>query len=47
LLGVVLSVRGRALLAPFHAAMVMCAVTAALAAVCAFIWVKGNNRQQM
>jgi predicted MFS family arabinose efflux permease len=47
LLGGVLSVRGRALLAPFHAAMVMCAVTAGLAAVCAFIWVKGNNRQQM
>jgi EmrB/QacA subfamily drug resistance transporter len=45
LLGVVLTVQGRALLAPFHRAMVVCAVTAALAAVCAFIWVKGENRQ--
>jgi predicted MFS family arabinose efflux permease len=45
LLGVVLTVKGRALLAPFHAAMVACAVTAAAAAVCAFVWVKGDNRQ--
>jgi predicted MFS family arabinose efflux permease len=44
-LGVVLTVQGRALLAPFHAAMVACAITAAAAGVCAFIWVKGDNRQ--
>ncbi len=45
LLGVVLTVQGRALLAPFHAAMVACAVTAVAASVCAFVWVKGDNRQ--
>jgi len=43
LLGVVLSVEGRALLAPFHAAMVACAVTAVASSVCAFVWVKGSN----
>jgi predicted MFS family arabinose efflux permease len=45
LLGVVLTVKGRALLPPFHAVMVACAATAAAAAVCAFVWVKGENRQ--
>ena len=44
-LGVVLTVQGRALLAPFHAAMVVCAVTAVAAGICAFVWVKGDNRQ--
>jgi len=40
LLGVVLTVEGRALLAPFHAAMVVCAVTAVASSVCAYVWVK-------
>jgi EmrB/QacA subfamily drug resistance transporter len=43
LLGVVLTAQGRALLAPFHAALVVCAVSAAAAAVCAFIWVSPTN----
>ena len=43
LLGVLLTVQGRALLAPFHVAMVVCAATAAAAAVCAFIWVRRGN----
>lgn len=40
LLGVVLTAQGRALLAPFHAALMVCAGSAAAAAVCAFIWVR-------
>jgi EmrB/QacA subfamily drug resistance transporter len=40
LLGVVLTAQGRALLAPFHAAMVACAACALAASVCAFVWVK-------
>jgi EmrB/QacA subfamily drug resistance transporter len=43
LLGVVLTVQGRALLAPFHAAMVACAITAAAASVCAFVWVRATQ----
>ncbi|WP_036168446.1 MFS transporter [Massilia sp. 9096] len=43
LLGVVLTARGRALLPPFHAALLVCAVSAAAAAVCAFIWVSPTN----
>ena len=39
LLGLVLTARGEALLAPFHAALAVCAASAAAAAVCAFIWV--------
>lgn len=45
LLGVVLSAEGRALLAPFHAALVVCAASAFAAAVCAFIWVRSDNVQ--
>jgi EmrB/QacA subfamily drug resistance transporter len=40
LLGVVLTAQGRALLAPFHAAMVVCAACALGASVCAFVWVR-------
>jgi EmrB/QacA subfamily drug resistance transporter len=40
LLGVVLTETGRTLLAPFHAALFVCAASAAAAAVCAFIWVR-------
>jgi len=43
MLGVVLTTQGRALLAPFHAALAVCAASAAAAAVCAFIWVRPNN----
>jgi len=43
MLGVVLTAQGRALLAPFHAALVVCAGSAAAAAVCAFIWVRSSN----
>jgi EmrB/QacA subfamily drug resistance transporter len=43
LLGVVLTAQGRALLAPFHAAMVVCAATALAASICAFVWVKRDN----
>jgi EmrB/QacA subfamily drug resistance transporter len=39
LLGLVLTAEGKALLAPFHMAMAVCAASAAAAAVCAFIWV--------
>lgn len=46
LLGVVLTVQGRALLALFHTALLACAVTAAAAGVCAFLWVQGGSRQQ-
>lgn len=40
LLGLVLTMNGRALLAPFHAALFVCAACAAAAAVCAFVWVR-------
>ncbi len=43
MLGVVLTAQGRALLAPFHAALAVCAASAAAAAVCAFIWVRPSN----
>jgi predicted MFS family arabinose efflux permease len=43
LLGMVLTDKGRALLAPFHAALLVCAASAAAAAVCAFIWVRPTN----
>jgi predicted MFS family arabinose efflux permease len=45
LLGVVLTDKGRALLAPFHAALFVCAASAAAAAVCAFVWVRPSNAQ--
>jgi predicted MFS family arabinose efflux permease len=45
LLGVVLTASGRALLAPFHAALVVCAGSAFAAGVCAFAWVKSDNKQ--
>lgn len=40
LLGVILTDRGQALLAPFHAALFVCAATALAASVCAFVWVR-------
>lgn len=40
LLGVVLTAQGRALLAPFHAAMIVCAACALAASICAFAWVR-------
>ena len=40
---VVLTAQGRALLAPFHVALAVCAASAAAAAVCAFIWVRPSN----
>lgn len=43
LLGMVLTDKGRALLVPFHAALLVCAACAAAAAVCAFIWVRPTN----
>lgn len=43
MLGVVLTAQGRALLAPFHVALMVCAGSAAAAAVCAFIWVRPSN----
>lgn len=43
MLGVVLTAQGRALLAPFHAALAVCAASAAAAAVCAFVWVRPSN----
>jgi len=43
MLGVVLTAQGRALLAPFHAALMVCAGSAAVAAVCAFVWVRPSN----
>jgi EmrB/QacA subfamily drug resistance transporter len=43
MLGVVLTAQGKALLAPFHAALAVCAASAAAAAVCAFIWVRPSN----
>jgi EmrB/QacA subfamily drug resistance transporter len=43
MLGIVLTAHGRALLAPFHAALVVCAASAAAAAACAFIWVRPTN----
>ena len=43
LLGVVLTAQGRALLGPFHAAMVVCAASALASSVCAFVWVKGER----
>jgi hypothetical protein len=39
----VLTAQGRALLGPFHAAMVVCAATALASSVCAFAWVKGER----
>jgi EmrB/QacA subfamily drug resistance transporter len=45
LLGVVLTSSGRALLAPFHAALVVCAGSAFASSVCAFIWVKSDNKR--
>jgi EmrB/QacA subfamily drug resistance transporter len=45
LLGVVLTSSGRALLAPFHAALVICAGSAFASSVCAFLWVKSDNKQ--
>jgi predicted MFS family arabinose efflux permease len=44
LLGVVLTSSGRALLAPFHAALIVCAASAFASSVCAFIWVRSDNR---
>lgn len=43
MLGVVLTAQGRALLAPFHVALMVCAGSAAAAAVCAFVWVRPGN----
>ncbi|TWI67463.1 EmrB/QacA subfamily drug resistance transporter [Pseudoduganella lurida] len=43
MLGMVLTAQGRALLAPFHAALAVCAASAAAAALCAFIWVRPGN----
>jgi EmrB/QacA subfamily drug resistance transporter len=43
MLGVVLTGQGRALLAPFHVALAVCAASAAAAAACAFIWVRSGN----
>jgi len=43
MLGVVLTAQGRALLPPFHAALTVCAASAAAAAICAFIWVRPSN----
>lgn len=43
MLGLVLTAQGRALLAPFHAALAVCAASAAAAAMCAFIWVRPGN----
>lgn len=43
MLGVMLTAQGRALLAPFHVAMALCAASAAAAAVCAFVWVRSSN----
>jgi EmrB/QacA subfamily drug resistance transporter len=43
MLGVVLTGQGRALLAPFHAALALCAASATAAAICAFIWVRPSN----
>jgi EmrB/QacA subfamily drug resistance transporter len=43
LLGVVLTAQGRALLAPFHAAMVVCAASALASSVCAFLWVRSDG----
>ena len=43
LLGAVLTARGQALLAPFHAALVACAGCALAASVCAFVWVGRDN----
>ncbi|MEW6022210.1 MAG: MFS transporter [Pseudomonadota bacterium] len=43
MLGVVLTAQGRALLAPFHVALMVCAASAAAAAICAFIWVRPSN----
>ena len=40
LLGAVLTAQGRALLAPFHAAMAVCAACALAASICAFVWVR-------
>jgi predicted MFS family arabinose efflux permease len=40
LLGVVLTAQGRALLATFHVAMVVCAACALAASICAFAWVR-------
>ena len=45
LLGVVLTASGRALLAPFHAALIVCACSAFASSVCAFVWVRSDNRQ--
>ncbi len=46
LLGLVLTARGEALLAPFHAALAVCAASAAAAAVCAFVWVGADDKPQ-
>ena len=43
LLGVVLTARGDALLAPFHAALLVCAGCALAASVCAFVWVQHDS----
>jgi len=43
MLGMVLTAQGRALLAPFHVALMVCAGSAAAAAICAFIWVRPSN----
>lgn len=43
MLGMVLTAQGRALLAPFHAALAVCAASAAAAALCAFVWVRPSN----
>jgi hypothetical protein len=43
LLGVVLTAQGHALLAPFHAAMVVCAASALASSVCAFLWVRSDG----
>ena len=43
LLGIVLTARGQALLAPFHTALVVCAGCALAASACAFVWVRRDN----
>lgn len=43
MLGMVVTAQGRALLVPFHAALIVCAASAVAAAVCAFTWVYPKN----
>ncbi|MFK3736848.1 MFS transporter [Massilia sp. TN1-12] len=46
LLGLVLTAQGKALLGPFHAALAVCAASAATAAVCAFVWVGADSKAE-